>query len=473
MFLNIIFCYVSLADVVKLTEDTFNSFIKENPKALIKFFVPWCGHCKRLAPEFETASSKVHEGVILAEVNAEEEVELGKRFVYDSYPTVQWFDHGVATEYNGGFDSSEIVGWTNLMTMAVPVFEYDSILEAREAYPDNIVVVNTAKEGTTDFNYFNALAAENRLMAKFVRLSSEHQESEPHEIAMYRRGDSEPVKLSITDQSSNAVKKFLKIERVPLFGAITPETFEDYGGTGRGFIWVAGKSSDMVKYKDLFSNFAKTQRETYNVVFMDLDDSQRQADGMIGAEKYPVIALMKEEGPGRYILEEEHFTIEKLERWMEDISFGVIDPVLKSELDPISNEEPIKIVVGRQFNDIVVEDKDVLLMIEAPWCGHCKKVQPTYQKVAEKLTLLSPEIVVAKIDGTANEIGDRRFKFQSFPTIYWKKAGATPVKYAGDRSYNNFMTFVKANATKKFKWSLEDEFKFGDEGDADVKLDEL
>jgi len=461
---------LTTSEVIQLTQDNFNSFIKDNRKALIKFYVPSCSHCKRLAPEFKAASSKVHD-VVLAEVNAEEEVELGKKFAVDGYPTVHWFDDGVATEYSGGFDSSEIVEWTNLMAMPVPVFEFDTVEEARTAYPNTIIVTNTAEVGTIEFNTFNELARSNRLLAKFIRLKASQNHQGPDEIAMYRKGEAKPVKILVTGQSSDGVSKFLKIERVPLFGVITPENFEEYNETGRGFLWVVGNMRDKEKYQNLFTDFAKSQIESYNVVFMDLSDSQRQADRMIGAAEYPVLTMMNETGPGRYILDKKHFTLEKMEKWLSEIKSGDLIPILKSEPVPLSNEEPLKIAVSSAFNDVVVEDRDVLLMIEAPWCGHCKKVQPTYRKVAEKLNLLAPEIIVAKIDGTANEIGDTRFRFQAFPTIFWKKMGSDPIKYTGNRSYNDFMAFVLGNASKRFKWAPESpDFNSGDEI---VNLDEL
>lgn len=50
-------------NVVVLTPANFNSVVKESGKVVfVKFYAPWCGHCKHLAPTY----------IELADVFAEE-----------------------------------------------------------------------------------------------------------------------------------------------------------------------------------------------------------------------------------------------------------------------------------------------------------------------------------------------------------------------------------------------------------------
>lgn len=52
---------------------------------------------------------------------------------------------------------------------------------------------------------------------------------------------------------------------------------------------------------------------------------------------------------------------------------------------------PIKhyqVVVAENFDEIVnAEDKDVLIEFYAPWCGHCKNLEPKYKELGEKVGL--------------------------------------------------------------------------------------
>lgn len=59
---------------------------------------------------------------------------------------------------------------------------------------------------------------------------------------------------------------------------------------------------------------------------------------------------------------------------------------MKSEEIPADNSAPVKVVVGKQFDEIVLDEtKDVLVEFYAPWCGHCKALEPKYDELAKKL----------------------------------------------------------------------------------------
>merc|ERR1711997_957293 len=76
--------------------------------------------------------------------------------------------------------------------------------------------------------------------------------------------------------------------------------------------------------------------------------------------------------------------------------------------------------------------KHVLVEFYAPWCGHCKQLVPIWDSLGEKFADRE-DIVIAKMDSTANELED--IKIQGFPTIkLFKKGDNKVVDYNGERT---------------------------------------
>merc|ERR1719421_2470739 len=128
---------------------------------------------------------------------------------------------------------------------------------------------------------------------------------------------------------------------------------------------------------------------------------------MFGITEFPKIVIQKKAGDKKNFIYDGEMAAEPIIAYLKDIESGEITPNLKSEPVPESNDEPVKVIVGKNLEEECFHaEKDVLLEVYAPWCGHCKKLEPEYIKVGKKVKKegLDDLITIAKMDGEAKGI---------------------------------------------------------------------
>jgi len=143
----------------------------------------------------------------------------------------------------------------------------------------------------------------------------------------------------------------------------------------------------------------------------------------------------------------EEFSVENIKKFVTDFLGGKLKSYIKSEPIPV-NDGAVKVVVGETFNDIVLDNsKDVLIELYAPWCGHCKKLIPIYDELAESLADVE-NVVIAKMDAVANDSPHGKYQAKGYPTILFAPAGKkdSPIPYSGERDVKTFTEFLKKNS---------------------------
>jgi len=104
--------------VVTLTTENFNRIVKDETKnVLVEFYAPWCGHCKKLAPDYDKvgASFDGESSVVVAKLDADAHKDVAQQYDVSGYPTLKWFpkNNKAGEDYNGGRSPSDFVDFIN------------------------------------------------------------------------------------------------------------------------------------------------------------------------------------------------------------------------------------------------------------------------------------------------------------------------------------------------------------------------
>jgi len=109
-------------------------------------------------------------------------------------------------------------------------------------------------------------------------------------------------------------------------------------------------------------------------------------------------------------------------------------------------ESKVIVLTQTTFDEQVTKESgNWLIEFYAPWCGHCKRLAPTW----EDLALSNPSFKVAKVDCTVEKDLATRFGVKGFPTIKLFKDGQTEiVDYKGPRTLEGFTEFASKTEKK-------------------------
>ncbi|CAM8879171.1 unnamed protein product [Rhodiola kirilowii] len=426
-------------DVVVLKEGNFSDAIQKNRFVMVEFYAPWCGHCQALAPEYAAAATELKDdGVVLAKVDATEENELSQEYDVQGFPTVVFFIDGVHKPYSGQRTKEAIVTWIRKKT-GPGVANISTVEEAQKILDSESKVV---------LGFLNSLVGpESEELAGASRLEDDVNfyqsvNADMQNALLWSMVKKDGEKLSHFDgnYSKSEIAEFAFANKLPL-------------------ILLFATKKDSEKVLPVFEQAAKAfqGKGTINLIFVyvesDNEDVGKPVSEYFGVtgDAPKVVAFTGNEDGSKFFLEGE-VTSDNLKTFGEEFLEDKLKPFFKSDPIPETNDGDVKIVVGDNFDEIVLdESKDVLLELYAPWCGHCQSLEPTYKKLAKHLRGVD-SIIIAKMDGTTNE--HPRAKSDGFPTILFFPAGNKsfdPITFEGERTVVEFYKFLKKNAAIPFK----------------------
>ncbi|KAM0260687.1 hypothetical protein ACHAQJ_002603 [Trichoderma viride] len=169
-------------------------------------------------------------------------------------------------------------------------------------------------------------------------------------------------------------------------------------------------------------------------------DSERDLGKRFGIQGFPTLKFFdgkskepQEYNSGRDIESLTKFIIEKT---------GV-KPKKKTE-----QPSNVALLNNKSFYETIGGDKNVLVSFTAPWCGHCKNLAPTWEKIASDFAN-DANVVIAKVDAEGDDskaVADEQ-GVKSYPTIKFFPAGSKePIAYEGGRQAIDIINYINEKA---------------------------
>jgi protein disulfide-isomerase A1 len=454
------------SDVFVLTDDNADGFFKENPAAFVEFYAPWCGHCKKLAPTWEqlaTSTKQKHDGKFaIAKADVTVEKGLGDKYGIQSFPTLKLVFNGKVMDYEGPRELAGLEAF--VASYSGPAVKKVTTLEKLVEHTQEAAVTVVYFENGKLDAFFDEFASNNRALEGtiFVQANKElaiDQDFNTGEIVLYKSWDNGKLKYE-GKKEEDAFLAWLKDESLPPLAEIGPGNYKQYMAREQPMAWlfVSGKEEqeEVTKQaKAVVEKVAIAFKGKVLFVFLD-GDTYGQMVTRMGhtGESLPVVTI--EDKEGKHFLFEEGTTLndaaqEKLTNYVQDFLDGKLTAHVKSEAEPEKQpgEDGVHVLTGNNINQYLASGKDLLMEFYAPWCGHCKKLVPEYEKLAKHINSIEGcknDVVIAKMDATAND-PPPSYNVNGFPTIKFLRAGAEKaVDYDGGRDAASFVKYLQENA---------------------------
>jgi len=457
------------SDVLDLGDSNFKDGVANQDIMLVEFFAPWCGHCKRLAPEYETAATTLKSNdppVLLAKVDCTEAgKETCSQYGVSGYPTLKIFRGGeMSADYDGPRDSAGIVTYMkkNAGPSSITLKDAAHFKKKMESAEDMLVVGFFSEESDLYKQYMKVADQKRSDFAFAHSLDADINKDAGHEneIVLFKpkhlHAKFEEPKEILNDQSATAgdIVRFIDEKQVGLVGHMTPPKEAFFKKPQVVVYYNIDWKRDMKGSRYWRNRVARVAKkfvgEIHFAIASRSDYSRQLSDLALPESKDAVHAVAKNIKGQQFRMSDSYdkFDVANLEKFVVEFKEDKLKPFIKSEPIPENNDGPVKVVVGETFDEIVNDPtKDVLVEFYAPWCGHCKTLEPKFNELGEKLAGVK-DVVIAKVDATANGVPPP-YDVQGFPTLYWAPMGSkdSPKKYQGGREVNDFIDFIKREAT--------------------------
>ena len=446
-------------NVLVLTTDNFKTAISANEFILVKFYAPWCGHCKAMAPDYAKAASVLLEKeskIKLAKLDAQVHRQIANEYDVSGYPTLKYFRQGFPIKYNGGRQENMIIDWVEKMAQppSIPLRSTEDVESFINKHSVALIGFFKDKESKEAKIFLEVANNMDDIMCGVVDDTNVFEANKVKEdgVILFKSFDERRTeykgKFDVDD-----LYQFTRTNSFPLVIDFKPKLASIlFTGEVQNalFLFVSSSSEEYSAHTEMAKKVATGLKGKVMILLLDTDDES--LDKFLG-----LLGIQKEEIPGMRLMHGIDDTygpdiggIEEgqVRKFLTDYLDGKLIPRkwLKSQEVPSDwDKNPVKVLVGRNFHEVINGEKTVFVMFYAPWRGFCKQLFPIWEELGEKYDG-HEKVIIAKIDASANDLTD--YAISEYPTVTIFKGSIESSVVSRDRTLDRLMNFLRAHWIK-------------------------
>mmetsp|Transcript_10543 Transcript_10543/g.25395 ORF Transcript_10543/g.25395 Transcript_10543/m.25395 type:complete len:435 (-) Transcript_10543:178-1482(-) len=228
---------------VDLDNDSFQAAIDDpaNPLWFLKFYAPWCGHCKRMAPVLDDVAIKLKGKMAIGKIDCTKHKAVCNDHKVTGFPTLKYsIDGKIVSEYSGGRDEKSILAFAEKMSSPA-VVQIRRLEEAKKFAHNNaddgIVFLGSGKQNSKLWNAFAKVARKKQASAYFLWLEQLESPTDDGRDNSYvdriEAGFIEPRRWESEELTEEKFDAWVQDQNIPTLVTLTPNNFPKISRNGR------------------------------------------------------------------------------------------------------------------------------------------------------------------------------------------------------------------------------------------------
>eukprot|EP00118_Oscarella_pearsei_P015366 m.138527 g.138527 ORF g.138527 m.138527 type:complete len:765 (+) comp38247_c0_seq18:43-2337(+) len=477
-------------DVLHLTTPSFDDALTDHKSLLVMFYAPWCGHCKKMKPEYEEAATALKDAGIegaVAGVDATQEAELGKRFDVSGYPTVKYFKDGQFAWDFHERTADKIIEFMKDPQEPPPPPPPDRPWNEEAPEVEHLTSSTMGnflkKKKHALVMYYAPWCGHCKAMKpKFREAAIAMQKQKKHAFGAIdctaesdqemcvKEGVQGYPTIKYYNYGKNAIKyeggretdAFVKFMNNPNESGGKPPPEPEWEVEGDSVHHLKDETFDafmdehpsvLVMFYAPWCGHCKAMKPAFSEVAAELDEEQGVIAAVNCMTERKLAEMYEVQGfPSlKYFRNGEMAFNYEGGRSAADIRTFMNDPQSSSPPSPPTEEEPkwsdtpsnVNHLNDVTFYAVIKSTEHVLVMFHAPWCEACNKAKPGFQSAAEEFPP-DGDVAFGALDCTEYKSLCVKYGVLKYPIYKYFHGGAEVEMYEGAREMVDILKYMKS-----------------------------